>query len=132
MEKLKIFGYYDEWFHITQFENETTIIPEVKRIDLDTEYFTIKSVFELTSESLINRIKYPDTIIKDTDIIRFIKKLYKENKHGINNDIINQYPKPKYLHFYRVTKDEFIVVDYANNAVNYKSLINSVSEQYIF
>ena len=41
MEKLAICGYYDKWFHITQFENETTIIPEVKRIDLNTEDFTI-------------------------------------------------------------------------------------------
>ena len=128
MGKLAICGYYDEWLHITQFEDETTIIPEVKRIDLHIENFTIKSIFELTGESLINRIKYPDSIIKDTDIISFIKKLYKENEHAINNDIINQYPKSKYLHFYRITRDEFIVVDDAHNAVNCKSFINSISK----
>lgn len=132
MEKLALCGYYDEQLHITQFANEVKIIPEVKSIHLFTIDFTLIAKNLSREKTLVDRVKYPNSVIKDDELFKFIRKLYLKVTTNKNGNILDQNIGFKYIRFYRITRDEFIVTDNFDNTIDYKSLLKLASEQYIF
>ena len=128
MEKLALCEYYDEWLHITQFANEVKIIPEVRGIHLSTNDFTLIAILASGDKTLADKVKYPNSVIKDNELFKFIRELYLKVKTNKNGNIFDKNIRFKHIRFYRITRDEFIVTDDFDNAIDYKSLLKFVSE----
>lgn len=134
MEKLAKVTHFDEWIHIDDFDvKHIEILSTVKTIHCDTRDFHIIANIAPHDKGLKDKVKYPNSVIKDTEIFKFLKQLYdklggKSEWQMVKNP--NEPPKNeswryKYIRFYRITNDEFIVTDTYGNAIDYKNLLEN-------
>ena len=134
MEKLTKIAHFDEWIHIDNFDIEhIEILPTVKIIHCDTRDFHIIANNTSHDMGLKDKVKYPNSVIKDTEIFKYLKQLYdklggKSKWQMIRNS--NEIPQNeswryKYIRFYRITIDEFIVTDTYGNPIDYKNLLEN-------
>lgn len=138
MKKIKICTPLEGWIDIENFDtNNIKIQNNVQCIHCDTRDFHIIASNTSHDEGLKDRVKYPNSIIKDTEIFKFLKQLYdklggKSEWQMVRNP--NEPPQSeswryKYIRFYRITNDEFIVTDNYGNAIEYKNLLeNAIAE----
>lgn len=134
MEKLAKITHFNEWIHINNFDVEhIEILPTIKIIHCDTRDFHIIPNIAPHDMGLKDKIKYPNSVIKDTEIFKYIKQLYDKlggkSKWQIvknpNEQPQNQSWRYKYIRFYRITNDEFIVTDSYGNPIDYKNLLEN-------
>ena len=137
MDKIAKVAHFDEWIHIDNFDVEhIEIIPTVRTIHCDTHDFYIIANIAPHDRGLRDRVKYPNSIIKDTEIFKFLKQLYDklggksewQMVRNLNEPPQNESWRYKYIRFYRITKDEFIVTDNFDNAIDYKSFLKLAFE----
>lgn len=138
MEKIKICTPVEKWINIENFDVDNIEIQnDVKCIHCDTRDFYVIASDTSHDKGLKDRVKYPNSVIKDTEIFKFLKNLYdklggKSKWQMIKNP--NEPPQNeiwryKYIRFYRITNDEFIVTDNYGNAIDYKNLLeNAIAE----
>ena len=138
MEKIKICTPVEEWIDIENFDVDNIKIQnDVQCIHCDTrDFHTIASIAP-HDKGLKDRVKYPNSVIKDTEIFKFLKNLYdklggKSQWQMVENPkdtSVNKFWRYKYLRFYKITNDEFIVTDNYENAIDYKNLLeNAIAE----
>ena len=134
MEKLAKIAHFNEWIHINNFDVEhIEILPTIKIIHCDTRDFHIIPNTAPHDMELKDKIKYPNSVIKDTEIFKYIKQLYDKlggkSKWQMvkdpNEQLQNQSWRYKYIRFYRITNDEFIVTDSYENPIDYKNLLEN-------
>ena len=134
MEKLAKIAHFNEWIHIDNFDVEhIEILPTIKIIHCDTRDFHIIPNTAPHDMGLKDKIKYPNSVIKDTEIFKFLKQLYDKLGGKSKWQIIknpNEQPQNgswryKYIRFYRITIDEFIVTDAYGNPIDYKNLLEN-------
>lgn len=134
MEKLAKIAHFNEWIHINNFDVEhIEILPTIKIIHCDTRDFHIIPNTTPHDMGLKDKIKYPNSIIKDTEIFKYIKQLYDklggksewQMVKNSNEQPQNQSWRYKYIRFYRITIDEFIVTDVYGNPIDYKNLLEN-------
>lgn len=134
MEKLAKLAHFDEWIHIDNFDIEhIEILSTIKAIHCDTRDFHIIANSTLHDMGLKDRVKYPNSIIKDTEIFKFLKNLYdklggKSKWQMVENpkdNSVDKFWRYKYIRFYRITNDEFIVTDNYENPIDYKNLLEN-------
>lgn len=138
MDKIAKVVHFDEWIHIDNFDVEhIEILSTVRTIHCDTRDFHIIANIAPHDRGLKDRVKYPNSIIKDTEIFKFLKQLYdklggKSEWQMIENpkdNSSNKFWRFKYIRFYRITSDEFIVTDNYENPIDYKNLLeNAVAD----
>lgn len=133
MDKIVKITHFDEWINIDNIDIEhIEILSIINAIYCDTRDFHIIADI-IPHIELKDKVKYPNSIIKDTEIFKFLKNLY--DKLGSKSEwqmVINPNEIPqdkswryKYIRFYRITNDEFIVTDSYGNAINYKNLLEN-------
>ena len=138
MDKIAKVAHFDEWIHIDNFDIEhIEIIPSVKMIHCDTRNFHIISGTSRNGKGLRDRVKYPNSIINEKEIFKYLKQLYDKLGGKSEWQIVKNPNKPpqneswrfKYIRFYRITNDEFIVTDNYENPIDYKNLLeNAIAE----
>lgn len=134
MDKIGKVAHFDKWIHIDNFDVEhIEIIPTVKTIHCDTRDFHIIANIAPHDRGLRDRVKYPKSVIKDTEIFKFLKNLYDklggksiwQIVENPKDNSSNKFWRFKYIRFYRVTVDEFIVTDNYENPIDYKNLLEN-------
>ena len=134
MEKLAKITHFDEWINIDNFDIEhIEILPTVRTIHCDTRDFHIIANNALHDMGLKDRVKYPNSVIKNVEIFKFLKQLYdklggKSIWQMVKNpkdNSSNKFWRFKYIRFYRITSDEFIVTDNYENPIDYKNLLEN-------
>ena len=134
MEKIKICTPVKEWIDIEDFNTDNIEIQNnVQCIHCDTRDFHIIASDTSHDKGLKDRVKYPNSIIKDTEIFKFLRNLY--DKLGgkskwqmianLKDTSISKFWRFKYIRFYRITNDEFIVADTYENPIDYKNLLEN-------
>ena len=138
MEKIKICTPVERWIDIENFDTDNIEIQNnVQCIHCDTRDFHIIANIAPHDRGLKDRIKYPNSVIKDVEVFKFLKNLYdklggKSEWQMVKNP--NEPPRSeswryKYIRFYRITNDEFIITDNYENAIDYKNLLeNAIAE----
>ena len=138
MEKIKICTPVERWIDIENFDTDNIEIQNnVQCIHCDTRDFHIIANIAPHDRGLEDRIKYPNSVIKDVEVFKFLKNLYdklggKSEWQMVKNP--NEPPRSeswryKYIRFYRITNDEFIITDNYENAIDYKNLLeNAIAE----
>lgn len=134
MDKIGKVAHFDEWIHIDNFDvKHIEILPTVRTIHCDTRNFHIIANISPHDRGLKDRVKYPNSVIKDTEIFKFLKQLYdklggKSKWQMVENpkdNSSNKFWRFKYIRFYRITNDEFIVTDNYENPIDYKNLLEN-------
>ena len=134
MDKIGKIAHFDEWIHIDNFDVEhIEILSTVKTIHCDTRNFHIIANISPHDRGLKDRVKYPNSVIKDVEIFKFLKQLYdklggKSEWQMVENpkdNSSNKFWRYKYIRFYRITNNEFIVTDNYENPIDYKNLLEN-------
>lgn len=134
MDKIKICTPVEGWIDIENFDTDNIKIQNIiKHIHCDTRDFHIIASDTIHDKGLKDKIEYPNSIIKDIEIFKFLRNLYdKLGGKSIwqmlrNTNESSQYEnwRYKYIRFYRITNDEFIVTDIYGNAIDYKNLLKN-------
>lgn len=134
MDKIAKIAHFDEWIHIDNFDVEhIEILSTVRTIHCDTRDFHIIANISPHDRRLSDRVKYPNSVIKDTEIFKFLKQFYdklggKSEWQMVENpkdNSSNKFWRFKYIRFYRITVDEFIVTDNYENPIDYKNLLEN-------
>lgn len=138
MNKIKICTLLGEWISIESFDtNNVKIQNDVQCIHCDTRDFCIIAGILSNDKGLKDKVKYPNSVIKDTEIFKFLKSLYDklggksewQMVRNPNEPPQNETWRYKYIRFYRITNDEFIVTDNYENPIDYKNLLeNAIAE----
>lgn len=138
MDKIKICTPLEEWVNIENFDTDNIEIQNnVQCIHCDTRDFHIIANVSPNDKGIKDRVKYPNSVIKDTEVFKFLKNLYDklggksiwQMVENPKDTSANKFWRYKYLRFYRVTIDEFIVADNYGNAIDYKNLLeNAIAE----
>lgn len=133
MDKIKICTPLVEWIDIEKFDTDNIEIQNnIKGIHCDTRDFHIIANIAINDKKLKDKVKHPNSIIKDTEIFKFLRNLY-DKLGGKSKWQMVRNPKDKsdtswnfkYIRFYRITNDEFIVTDNYENAIDYKNLLKN-------
>ena len=134
MDKIGKVAHFDEWIHIDNFDVEhIEIIPTVRTIHCDTRDFHIIANIAPHDRGLKDRVKYPNSIINEKEIFKYLKQLYDklggksewQMVKNPNEPPQNESWRYKYIRFYRVTVDEFIATDAYENPIDYKNLLEN-------
>ena len=141
MDKIKICTPLEGWIDIENFDIDNIKIQNIiKHIHCDTRDFHITASDTIHDKGLKDKIEYPNSVIKDIEIFKFLRNLYdklggksiwqmvrnpNESSQHENWRYKNENWRYKYIRFYRITNDEFIVTDSYGNAIDYKNLLEN-------
>ena len=108
MEKLAKIAHFNEWIHIDNFDVEhIEILPTIKIIHCDTRDFNIIPNISPHDMGLKDKIKYPNSVIKDTEISMSCVLVDDNNKSYATGSKVFTIQMMRYLDMFGLNNEGF-------------------------